>query len=395
MKAYKYEIKPSTEQKELLDKHMGSVRFVYNWGLSEKIKSYETTGKTLSCFDLINGLPELKEQYIWLSEINSQALQAALRNLDNAFTAFFRKNNAFPKFKSKKKSRLSFQCPQNVKLDFDNWLLKLPKFKESIKVYRDKGGKVFDINHLKTVTVNKSSTGRYFISCLVDNKDVLPIKQPIEPDKTIGIDLGLKDFCIASNGIKIPNPKYYVKSIAKLAVNQRRLAKKIKGSKNYNDQKLKVSKLHERTKWLRKDFLDKTSFNFVNDNQVNTICMEDLNVKGMVKNRKLSKAISDVGWSMFVDMINYKSEWIGKNFIQIGRFEPSSKLCSNCGYHNSELKLKDREWTCLSCDTTHDRDINAAVNIKKFGLIKQLGDKGIVPSINKACARDNPIGLTV
>lgn len=274
MKAYKYEIKPSATQKELLEKHFGSVRFVYNWGLGEKIKSYQETGKTLSCFDLINKLgKELKLKFEWLSEINSQALQGALRNLDNAFTSFFRKNNDFPKFKNKHKSKASFQCPQNVKMDFDNWLIKLPKFKESIKVYKDKGNKIFDASKIKTVTVSKSATGRYFISCLVDEIIQTKEQKTIERDKTIGIDLGIKDFCIASNGVKIENPKYYAKSIKKLGIAQKRLAKKVKGSKNYNEQKLKVAKLHEHVRWQRKDFLDKVSFNFVNDNQVSPFWM--------------------------------------------------------------------------------------------------------------------------
>ena len=236
--------------------------------------------------------------------------------------------------------------------------------------------------------MSKTSTGRYFISCLIEDNIQIPFTQPVERDKAIGIDLGLKNFCIASNGVKIANPKYYVNSVEKLGINQKRLAKKVKDSKNYNEQQLKVSKLHEHIKWQRKDFLDKVSFDFVNDNQVNTFCMEDLNIKGMVKNRNLSKAISDVGWGTFVSMMSYKCGWSGKNLIQIGRFEPSSKICSNCGYHKSDLKLKDREWFCPECNTTHDRDINASINIKNFTLIKELGDKGIVSSINKACVRN-------
>jgi putative transposase len=373
MKAFKYEIKPTEEQKVLLEKHFGCVRFIYNFGLQRKIEVYQTESKTLSLFALVKELTELKTKFAWLNEVNSQALQMTLRNLDNAFTSFFKKNGGFPKFKTKRKSKLSFQCPQFVKIDFNNWLLKLPKFKKPIKIYKDKGNMIFDVCDLKTVTVSKTSTGRYFISCLVDNKIQMPVIQPIEPDKAIGIDLGLKYFCIASNSVKIPNPKYYVKSIEKLGINQKRLAKKVKGSNSYDKQKLKVAKLHEHIKWQRKDFLDKVSYNFVNDSQVNTICMEDLNIKGMVKNRHLSKAISDVGWGMFVSMITYKSERGGKNFIQINRFEPSSKLCNNCGYHNSELKLKDRKWECPSCNISHDRDINAAINIKNFGLIKALG----------------------
>lgn len=388
MRAYKFEIKPNKNQSELLDKHFGSVRFVYNWGLSQKIKSYEQTGKTLSCFDLIKMIPSLKESNQWLDEINSQSLQASLRNLDNAFTSFFRKNNSFPKFKSKKKSKLSFQCPQNVKIDFGNWLLKLPKFKEPIKVYKDKGNKIFATSLLKTVTISKTPTGRYFISCLVDENMEIENKKEINRETTIGLDLGIKDFCILSNGTKIKNPKFYSKQVTKLGILQKKFSKKVRDSKNREKLKIRIARLHEQIANQRKDFLNKTSHAIVNDNQVNTICIEDLNVKGMIKNRHLSKAISDSSWSMFTTMLGYKTNWYGKNLITIGRFEPSSKLCSNCGYHNSELKLKDRTWICPDCLSEHDRDTNASINIKNFGLIKTLGDKGNAPSINKACVRN-------
>lgn len=388
MKAYKFEIKPNKQQSELLDKHFGSARFVYNWGLAEKIKSYEADGKILSCFDLVKMIPKLKIINEWLGEINSQSLQASLRNLDNAFTSFFRKNNAFPKFKSKKKSKLSFQCPQNVKINFDKWLLKLPKFKEPIKIYRDKGNKTFDISLLKTVTISKTPTNRYFISCLVDEEMIIKDKKEINRETTIGLDLGIKHFCILSNGSKIDNPRFYAKQIQKLKVNQKRFSQKVKGSKNREELKLRIAKLHETIANQRKDFLDKTSHTIVNDSQVNTICIENLNIKGMMKNKRLSKSIADSSWGMFTTMLEYKSDWFGKNLITIGTFEPSSKLCSNCGNHNSELKLKDRAWTCSRCGITHDRDINASINIKNFGLIKTLGAKGNASSINKAYCRN-------
>lgn len=388
MRAYRYEIKPDKEQIELLEKHFGSIRFVYNWGLSEKIKSYQETGKTLSCFDLIKMIPKLKEQYQWLDEINSQSLQMSLRNLDNAFTSFFNKNSVFPKFKSKKSSKLSFQCPQNVKIDFGTWLLKLPKLKKSIKVFRDKGDKTFDVSLLKTVTISKTSTNRYFISCLVDQNLGIKEVKKINRETTIGLDLGIKDFCVLSNSTKISNPKFYDKQITKLGILQKKFSKKVKNSKNREKLKIRIAKLHEQISNQRKDFLNKTSHTIVSDNQVNTICIEDLNISGMVKNRCLSKSISDASWGMFTRIIEYKLEWYGKNLIKIGRFEPSSKLCSNCGYHNSELKLKDRVWICPDCLKEHDRDINASINIKNFGLIKTLGDKGYASSINKAYCRN-------
>lgn len=397
MKSYKFEIKPNNEQKELLERHFGACRFVYNFGLAKKIEAYQKENKTISCFDLIKEITALKKQEgkEWLNEINSQALQMSLKNLDNAFTSFFRQNGGFPKFKSKKKSRASFQCPQNVKIDFDNWLLKLPKFKEPLKIYADKGGLIFNTELLKTVTVSRTKTGRYFISCIVDEDMSQAVKKPIKEDTTIGLDLGLKHFVIASNNTKVDNPKFYVKSINKLAVLQRRLSKKQKQSKRYEKQQKKITKLHEHIAWQRRDFLNKISYKFVSDIQVNTICMEDLNVSGMLKNGKLSRHIADAGWYTFKQMIEYKCDWKGKNFVQINRFEPSSKLCSVCGYHNGDLKLSDREWECPNCKTNHDRDINASVNIKNFGLLKLFGDKGNAQNSNKALPMDLAIAKTV
>jgi putative transposase len=397
MKAYKFEIQPNNEQKELLEKHFGACRFVYNFGLTKKIETYQKEKKTINCFALMKDLTEMKKQEDkqWLNEINSQALQQSLRNLDNAFTSFFRGNGGFPKLKSKKKSRASFQCPQGVKIDFDKWLLKLPKFKHPLKICADRGGLIFNTELLKTVTVSKTRTGRYFISCIVDEDMSQPNKKPVDDKTTIGLDLGLKHFCVASNNTKVGNPKFYAKAIDKLAVLQRRLSKKQKQSKRYENQQKKITKLHEHIAWQRRDFLNKISYNFVSDKQVSTICMEDLNVSGMLKNRKLSRHISDAGWYTFKQMIEYKCDWLGKNFVQINRFEPSSKLCSICGYHKADLKLSDREWECPTCKTKHDRDINASVNIKNFGLIKLQGGEGNPRCINKALPMDLAVVKTV
>jgi putative transposase len=364
LKTYRYEIYPTKEQINELSCWFGSVRWVYNWGLEQKIKSYNENKKTLSYFDLSMKLTELKkqEEYKWLDNTYSQSLNMSLRNLDNAFTAFFKQQNKFPKFKSKKNTRKSVQFPQGVKMDFDNWNVFIPKLK-NIKVAKDRKF----IGNIKTCTLSKSSTNRYFISVLVDNGVKQPKQQKIKEDKTIGIDLGIKTFATLSNGVKFNNSKFLKKQEIKLVVHQKRLSKKQKGSKNYEQQKLKIAKIHEKISNQRKDFQHKVSSQIAYDNQVNTICMETLSTKNMMKNHKLAGSIGDCGWFQFSEMCRYKMEWQGKNFVKIGKFEPSSKTCT-CGYKNNNLSLDQREWTCIICGTKHDRDILAANNIRTFGL---------------------------
>ena len=363
-KAYKYRIYPNKVQQKLLEKHFGCARFCFNWGLDKKIKAYQQDKKRLSCFDLINELAKLKKEkeFEWLNEVNSQSLQMALRNLDNAFTNFFRKRNKFPNFKSKKHNINSFQIPQHLKLSDK---LDIPKIK-GIKIiqHRKLEGKI------KTATVSKTPTGKYYISILVEQDKKLPKKPKIKENTAIGIDLGIKTFATLSDGRKIDNPKYLKNSLKKLRRQQRWLSRKIKESNNRKKQIRKVSLIHEKITNQRSDFLHKFSYQITHENQVNTIAIEDLNVKGMVKNHCLAQAISDVSWTEFRRQLEYKTEWYGKNLLVIGRFEASSKTCS-CGQVNQELKLSDREWTCKKCGVKHDRDILAANNIKKFALIPQ------------------------
>ena len=363
-KAYKYRIYPNKVQQELLEKHFGCVRFCFNRGLDKKIKAYQQDKKRLSCFDLINELAKLKKEkeFEWLNEVNSQSLQMALRNLDNAFTNFFRKQNKFPNFKSKKSNINSFQIPQHLKLSDK---LDIPKIK-GIKIiqHRKLEGKI------KTATVSKTPTGKYYISILVEQDKKLPKKPKIKENTAIGIDLGIKTFATLSDGRKIDNPKYLKNSLKKLRRQQRWLSRKIKGSNNRKKQVKKVVLIHEKITNQRSDFLHKFSYQITHEKQVNTIAIEDLNVKGMVRNHCLAQAISDVSWTEFRRQLEYKTEWYGKNLLVIGRFEASSKTCS-CGQVNQELKLSDREWTCLECGVKHDRDILAANNIKKFALIPQ------------------------
>jgi putative transposase len=358
LKTYKYRIYPNDIQKEHLSKIFGSVRFVYNLGLETKILAYTGNKKNITCIDLSYQIKELKDTDCpWLKEIPSQALQMSVRNLDNAYTNFFR-GKGFPKFKNKH-GKQSFQLPQGVYLE--NKQIFIPKLKMvNIDLHREFNGEI------KTVTVSKSTTNKYYVSILVETGIDKPIKKQIKESTSVGLDLGIKDFCITSDGKKFENKDFFKSSMQKLRVEQRSLSRKKKGSNHYLKQKMIVSLLHEHIKNQRQDYLHKIS-KYLVDNY-DTICIENLAVDNMVKNHNLARSISDMGWGEFKTMLEYKSEWYGKNLSIIGRFDPSSKTCSTCGGINKELKLSDREWICLKCGTKHDRDINAAINIKNFGL---------------------------
>ncbi len=365
LKAYKYRMYPNQQQIELLDKHFGCVRFVYNWGLEQKIKAYQAEKKTLSCFDLTKQLAvSLKIIYPWLAEVNAQSLQMSLRNLDNAFTKFFKKQNRFPKFKSKR-TKQSFQCPQRCSFDFTDNKLSIPKLKGiKIKFDRQFEGKI------KTVTISKTCTDKYFASILVDDGKELPIPIIPEKAKSIGIDLGIKHFAVFSNGKKIENSRFLILSEKKLVRVQRFLSRKQKGSANRSKARRIVARVHEQVFNQRRDFLHKLSKRLIDENQA--ICLEDLDVTEMLKNNRFAKYISDVGWKTFRSFCEYKAKWYGKSVRVIGRFEPSSKMCDHCGEINISLTLADRVWTC-NCGTVHDRDILAARNILNFAFINTVG----------------------
>lgn len=365
LKAYEYRIYPSKTQTEQIEKQFGACRFVYNWALETKIKEYQENKHHVSRFELQNILvKQVKPENEWLKNANSQSLLATLINLESAFTRFFREKKGFPKFKSKKNPLQSFQIPQHYVVDFEEGNVKLPK----IGKVKASFSREFD-GTPKTATVSRSTTGKYYISILVEDGNGLPEKQPFTDETTIGIDVGIKDFAIFSNGEKIENPKYLKNSLVKLKVLQRKVSKKVKGSNNWKKAKLKLARLHEKITNQRNDFQHKLSIKLVRENQA--IALETLKVCNMVKNHNLAQSISDAGWSSFVEKLTYKAEWYGKTVLRIGTFEPSSKLCNVCGYHNKELTLALREWTCPTCNTFHDRDINAAINIKKFALQDQ------------------------
>lgn len=352
-KAFKYRLYPTEPQKELIAKHIGSSRFVYNLALETKIAAYIGSKHNYSAFDLTKQLPELKKELPWLKEVNAQSLQQAIHNMDTAFKKFF-KGAGFPKFK-KKSNKGSFSIPQNVIVEND--LLIIPKFKEGIKMSLHRPTK----GTIKSATISVTPTGKYFVSILCDTNTETPTKAPITESTTIGVDLGIKDFAITSDGEVFENPKFLRKAQSKLKYLQRKYSKH-KGKRT----KQRLALLHEKVVNKRKDFLHKVSTKLIRENQ--TICLEDLAVKNMVKNYNLAQAISDASWSAFVSMLEYKADWYGKNILRIGQFAPSSKTCSNCGAINKGLQLKDREWTCDNCSTVLDRDVNAACNIKSFAL---------------------------
>jgi len=369
LKAYRYELLPSNEQKNTLNNICGATRFVYNLALETKICAYQSSlKKNISCFELMKQLTELKEdeKTKWLNDVPSQSLQQAISNLDTAFSNFFRGRADFPKFK-KKSHKQSFRIPQGIKVDFENWKVFIPKLKW-VEFCRDRQFK----GEIRQATISKTPTNRYFISILVENGKSLPKKKSIIEETAVGIDVGLKHFAVLSNGTKIENPKYLFHNLKRLRIEQRTLQRRYKKGKKFDEQsngykkqKMVVAKLHDKISNQRKDFLHKISTSIINSHD--TICVENLNITGMVQNRKLSRSISDVGWGQFMSYLKYKSDWYGKNFLQIGKFEPSSKICNVCGAVNNSLSLSDRKWTCSNGHTL-DRDVNASINIKKFGL---------------------------
>ena len=360
LKSYKYKLKPSDEQIVLLNKHFGSIRFVYNFFLNERKKEYETNKQSLNYSDNSKSLTELKKQegYIWLNEINSQSLQSSLKHLDDSYNGFFKKRTKFPKFKSKH-TKNSFKIPQFVKIE--NGKLKIPKFKEPIDLILSRS---FN-GAIKQCTISKTPTNEYFVSILVETEHIKYEKT----GKSIGIDLGIKDFVITSDGYKYKNNRYTRTYEKKLKEHQQHLSRKTKGSNRYLKQKLKVATIYKKITNSRLNNLHKVSTQLIK--KYDLIVMEDLNIKGMIKNHKLSKQISDVSWSKFIELLTYKAQWNDKEIVKIDRFFPSSKTCNCCGYINQNLKLDMREWNCPSCNTKLDRDLNASINILKEGY-KQI-----------------------
>lgn len=355
-KTFKYRCYPTPEQQVLLAKHFGAKRFVYNYFLNERKSLYIKNKTTLNYYDNAKSLTALKQSECeWMKEINSQSLQAALRDLDVAYNKFFRKEARFPRFKSKR-NKQSFRVPQFVK--YESGCLTIPKFKQPIKVKEDRPltGKIL------FATLIRKPSGKYFVSITVETEHT-----PYAPiDKEVGVDLGIKDLAICSDGTKHPNIKTTYKHQRKLTYEQRQLSKKVKGSNNRWRQRVRVARVHEKISNIRHNHLHQISSRIVRENQ--TICCESLAVVNMMKNHCLAKSIADVSWGELLRQLQYKSEWNGRTFVQIDRFFPSSKTCNRCKYIKDDLTLDDREWACPSCGSKLDRDLNAAENILEQGL---------------------------
>jgi putative transposase len=355
-KAYKYRIYPTSDQETLLAKSFGCARWFWNYALNLCQETYKNIGKGLTRDYIQSLLPALKKEYEWLTEPYSQCLQVVALNLSTAYKNFFDKRAMLPKFKSKH-GRQSISYPQNVKFDGDK--ISLPKIGlVQCQRHRDFEGDI------KTVTVSRNPDGKHFVSVLVDDGKANPELVPV--DKAIGIDVGLTHFAITSDGSKFANPKFFIKHQRNLKRKQQKLSKKRKGSQNRKKARLAVAKVHAKIARCREDFLHKLSRKIVNENQV--IAVENLNIKGMVKNHNLAKAISDVGWGMFCTMLKYKAESEGRQYIEIDRWFPSSKTCHVCLSRVDNLTLDVRAWTCKHCGTHHDRDVNAAINIRNEAL---------------------------
>ena len=355
-KAYKYRIYPTSEQETLLAKSFGCARWFWNYALNLCQETYKITGKGLTRGYIQGLLPALKKEYEWLKDTYSQCLQVVALNLSTAYKNFFDKRAMLPKFKSKH-GRQSISYPQNVKFDGDK--INLPKIRlVHCHRHRDFEGDI------KTVTVSRNPDGKYFVSVLVDDGKANP--ELVLVDKAVGIDVGLTHFAITSDGSKFDNPKFFVKRQRNLKRKQQKLSKKKKGSQNRKKARLAVAKVHSKIARCREDFLHKLSRKIVNENQV--IAVENLNIKGLVKNHNLAKAISDVGWGTFCTMLKYKAESEGKQYIEIDRWFPSSKTCHVCLNRVDNLSLDVRAWTCKHCGTHHDRDVNAAINIRNEAL---------------------------
>ena len=387
LRAYKYRIYPTEEQKVLLAKTFGCCRFVYNWALNLKIEAYRQEKKTIAYKEVQDRMVnELKKENQWLTEVNSQALLNSIRNLDTAYKNFFRDTHAvgFPRFKSRK-NRQSFQCPQHCSVDFGKGTVSIPKAKDIPAVLhrRFKGT-------VKTVTVSMTPSGKYFASVLVDTAiQELPVS-PIQGDTALGIDLGIKSLAVCSDGRTFDNPKNLQHSLDRLALLQKRLSRKQKGSANRNKARIRVARLQEHIANCRKDNLHKITHVLTHDSQVRTLCMENLNVKGMQSNHHLAQAVGDASFGMFLTMLEYKCRWYGVNLVKIDRFAPSSKTCGQCGYVYKGLKLSERSWTCSECGTHHDRDFNAACNIKEFGLKALPTERGKVKPVDCPTVDDRP-----
>lgn len=375
-KAYKYRFYPTEEQKRILARTFGCVRYVYNWALRTRTDMYYQHGERWYYAQMSTALTLLKKQgdHQWLNEVSSVPTQQALRHLDSAFRNFFEGRAEYPTFKKKRNDQAAEYTRSAFK--WDGKQLTFARMDEPLTIVWSRplpeGCKP------TTVTVSKDSANRYFVSFLVE-EDIKPL--PITP-RMVGLDLGLKSMVITSDGHTYGNPKFFAKDEKNLAKAERRKAKKKKGSKNRTKARLKVARLHKRIADRRRDYQHKLSTKIIRENQV--VCVESLQVKHMLKNHTLAKAIADVGWGEFVRQLEYKANWYGRTLVKIDKFYPSSKRCFHCGHMLDSLDLDIRFWECPECHTFHDRDINAAKNVLAAGLAVHACGEAVRPGRVKA-----------
>lgn len=367
VRTYKYRLYPTKEQEVLLEKTFGCVRFVYNKCLKLKSEAYESEAKeNLSLYSLARELPKWKglEETAWLSEVNSQSLRESILNLDDAYKRFLREKQGFPKFKTRFGTQ-SFHNPQSTRVDWESGRVFIPKFKTGIKA---KLHRRFD-GLTKGSTVSRNASGQYFIAVTTEALgDEVVVEQACETS-CVGIDLGVKTYATLSDGTQVANPKYLEKAIHKLRRASRKHSRSKKGGKNREKRRRALAVCYRRVTNARQDFLHKLTHRLVENQDYQSFAIETLDVRAMMKGR-LARSIADAAWGTFVKFLKYKAKRAGKEVVQIGKFEPSSRMCDGCGVVNSALTLKDRTWKC-SCGKTHDRDLLAARNIKRFAFCKQ------------------------
>lgn len=366
LKAYKYRLYPTAEQRQFLAQSFGNVRRVYNLALDLRCILYQGCSRSVSRFDTQAQLVVWKEMYPYLAESNSQSLQYAVKQVDDAFTNWWKHGARHPMPK-RKRDRQAFHNPQHCSVDWKHKTLTIPKCKNiPVVLHRPFYGSI------KDVTVSLNPDGRYYASILVDTAIQPEVCNPVEASTTIGIDTGVKTFAVCSDGREFVAPHFAKVQARRLKHYQRELRRKQKGSKSRDETLRHITKIHARIANQRLDYIHKVTYELTHDNQVRTIFIEDLNVRGMMHNRHLAYSLADASIGKFYEILRYKCEWYGVNLVTIGRWDASSRTCSACGEVNRSLKLSDRQWTCMCCGTHHDRDYNASINIKNFGLRQTL-----------------------